>query len=588
MIIFAGMKTRLSIWFLALLLALTACDGTTREARRMVKRAERLADTLPDSAVRLIDSVLRMPVNFRERERMDMALLQAEALFGCRDVSRNVSKNNDTLGDVSGNVSTISPIMDDDFFDDHANLSTSPELERAAAYYARKEDYDKAAHAALYSGFVQQYFDEKEAAMHSFKEAEQYGMMAGDSLTVARAEYKMGKMLFDEYMEQEAQDMFRKSKKFIGNHHTERASIENSEAVIYILMGQFDDADSCLQRGMILAEKWHSDKVIRKIHNNYSVLYRLQGKYDQAVDCLHRMKANPNLGENDMFVLNLNLGNVYFDMKEMDSAARCYQFVELVLPKVNVKKETVLAAYEALYRFAEDQNDDSLALQYRELHEKGLYDLMVLRQKQTIYRIQKQFDYESLQNEMNKKLLQRQRLITLLAVFTIIGLGALAVSQIRLAKIRKQEAEANANLFHFMQQNKALVESNMAKDQKVLDADKQLSDMLRAKLMAMLKLNYCLKTPIDKIAAKDLEKEVFGGGDHWKAVKEVLDSLYPGLWETIKLKYPTMDEMEHRVCMLSRLKLSRLSEAALIGVSVSVLDKIRTRVHKMVEQEGKL
>ena len=84
----------------------------------MVKRAYLLADTLPDSTARLIDSVLRMPASFSERERMDIALLQAEALFGER-------------GD------TISPIMDDDFFDDRATLSTSPELERAAAYYAR-------------------------------------------------------------------------------------------------------------------------------------------------------------------------------------------------------------------------------------------------------------------------------------------------------------------------------------------------------------------------------------------------------------------------------------------------------------------
>ena len=50
------------------LLVLAACDTTTREARRMVKRAERLADTLPDSTVSLIDSVLRMPASFSERE----------------------------------------------------------------------------------------------------------------------------------------------------------------------------------------------------------------------------------------------------------------------------------------------------------------------------------------------------------------------------------------------------------------------------------------------------------------------------------------------------------------------------------------
>lgn len=567
---FAGMKRWFSIIVLALMLALAACDATTNEARRMVKRAERLADTLPDSTVRLVDSVLRMPVNFRERERMDMALLQAEALFGDRGQE-------------------IAPVMDDEFFDDRGNVSTSPELERAAAYYAKKEDYPKAAHAALYSGFVQQHYDEKEAAMRSFKEAEQYGMMAGDSLTMARAEYKMGKMLIDDGMEQEALTVLQSAMLRFFDHFIDKALAQNLMGVCNILQGDVDNAEKCLRFSSLSLEQSHtkSSNVYHKIWNNYAVLYHIQGKYDQAIACLHQMLDDPNLDENSAFTINLNLGNVYFDMKEMDSATKYYQFVELALPKVNVKKETVLAAYEALYRFADVQNDYSLALQYREMHERGLYDLMVMRQKQTIYRTQQQFDYESLQNETNKELLQRQRLITLLTVFTIIGLGALAVSQIRLARTRKQEAEANANLFHFMQQNKELVESNMRHEQKVEDAAQQLSDMLHKRLMAMLKLDYCLKTPIDKIAAKDLEKEVFGDGDHWEAVKEVLDSLYPGLWETIGLKYPDMDEMERRVCMLSRLKLSRLSEAALLGVSVSVLDKLRTKVRKTVEQEEK-
>ena len=56
---FAGMKRHLLIGLLLLLLALAACHTPTREARRMVKRAELLADTLPDSTVCLIDSVLR-------------------------------------------------------------------------------------------------------------------------------------------------------------------------------------------------------------------------------------------------------------------------------------------------------------------------------------------------------------------------------------------------------------------------------------------------------------------------------------------------------------------------------------------------
>ncbi len=567
--IFAVMKPRnLFIGLVFLLAVLTACDATTREARRMVKRAERLADTLPDSTARLIDSVLRMPASFSERERMDMALLQAEALFGDRGQE-------------------IAPVMDDDFFDDRGNVSTSPELERAAAYYARKKQYGKAAHAALYSGFVQQHYNEKESAMRSFKEAEQYGKMVGDSLTMARAEYWMGKMLLEDGMKQEVLTVLQSAMLRFCDHFIDKALAQNLMGVCNILQGDVDNAEKCLRFGLLSLEQSHTkaSNVYRKIWNNYAVLYRIQGKYDQAIACLHQMLDDPNLDENSAFTINLNLGNVYFDMKERDSAAKYYQLVETELPMTNAKKETVLASFEALARFAATQRNDSLALQYREMHEKGLYDLMLQRQEQTVYKVQHQFNYESLQNEMNKKLLQRQRLITLLAVFTIIGLGALAVSQIRLARTRKHEAETNANLFHFMQQNKALVESNMRHEQKVEDAAQQLSDMLHKRLMAMLKLDYCLKTPIDKIAAKDLEKEVFGDGDHWEAVKEVLDSLYPGLWETIGLKYPDMDEMERRVCMLSRLKLSRLSEAALLGVSVSVLDKLRTKVRKTVEQE---
>ena len=165
-------KQRHIIALLIGLAFLSACDATTREARRMVKRAELLADTLPDSTVRLIDSVLRMPASFSERERMDMALLQAEALFG-------------------DHGQEISPVMDDDFFDEHAILSTSPELERAATYYAGKKQYANAAHAALYSGFVQQHYNEKESAMRSFKEAEQYGKLAVDSLLLTALLWRM-------------------------------------------------------------------------------------------------------------------------------------------------------------------------------------------------------------------------------------------------------------------------------------------------------------------------------------------------------------------------------------------------------------
>ena len=547
------------------LLAFVACHTPTREARRMVDRAERLADTLPDSTARLIDSVLRMPVYFSERERMDMALLQAEALFGDH-----------------GNA--ISPVMDDDFFDNHGNLSTSPELERASAYYAKKKQYAKAAKAALYSGFVQQHYYEKEEAMKSFKEAEQYGGLVNDSLSVAQAEYWMGKMLYYDGMEQEALNSLLISESLIGNRYADRAFIENSKAVLYILMNQYDSAEICLQKGLVWADKAHFEKAQQKILNNYAVLCRLEKKYDHAIAYLTQMvKLNDN-EETNLFLYYLNMGKTFASAKEMDSVELYFKHVETLLSNKGIMLESKVSAYDALSQFAEERGDFQNALKFKEQREDFLAKVLVQRQEQAVYRVQHQYDYESLQNVMNQQIARKQRII---AISIVLLLCVVTWFMYRSSQRNKKEAEANANLFHFMEQNKALVESNIAHEKKVLDTTQQLSDLLYARLKAMQKLDYCLKTPKDKIALKDLEKEVFGTGDHWDAIREVLVALYPGLLETLKLKYPEMDEMELRVCMLSRLKLSRLAESTLLGISVSVLDKTRTKVHKIIGQDNK-
>ena len=546
------------------LLALAACDTTTREARRMIARAEQLVDTLPDSTVRLIDSVLRMPASLSERQRMDMALLQAEALFADR-----------------GNE--ISPVMDDDFFDDHANVvSTSPDLERAATYYASKKQYAKAAHAALYSGFVQQHYDEKEAAMQSFKEAEQYGRLAGDSLVVAQAQYKMGRLLFINGMKEDALVLLQTADKGFGNLFVEKALVENMLAVCYMVKGEYEITEHYLHQSLLYADKGHSVMVKRKVLNNYAVLYRLQKKYGQAIACLRKIAEEPNFDDTKLLLLNMNYGDVYYEMNKLDSAALYYKQVDMLLPENHVKMETKASAYKSLSKFAENQDNAILALQYWKQYNYWLNEVRDVRERNNVFAVQKKYDYESLQNTMNRKLARTQQII---AIVIVLFLCFVTIFLFRSAQRSKREAEANANLFHFMQQNKALVESNMAQERRALDATQQLSDMLQAKFKTMQKLSFSIENPKNKIALKDLEKEVFGDGEHWEAVIEVLDALYPGLWESITLKYPEMNEMEQRVLMLSRFKLSRMEEAALLGISTSVLDKLRTKVRKMVEQD---
>ena len=67
---------------------------------------------------------------------------------------------------------------------------------------------------------------------------------------------------------------------------------------------------------------------------------------------------------------------------------------------------------------------------------------------------------------------------------------------------------------------------------------------------------------------------------------DLFNTIYPGLYDSLKEKYPDMSELERRVYMLNDFKLSRLDEALLLDVSTSVLDKARGKVKKLQEQEN--
>ena len=564
--IFASMKAKAFAIGL-FLLALAACTNPQREARRMVRQAEQLFDTLPDSTASLIDSVLHMPVYFNERQRMDMALLQAEALFGDR-----------------GNE--ISPVMDDDFFDDKPFLTTSPDLERAAAFYAKKKKYDKAAHAALYSGFVQQHYNEISTAMQSFKEAERYGTIAKDSLTVAQAKCLMGRLLYDDGLENDALDLLKEADDSLGERYSYKASVQNKMAVCYMIQGDFENSETCLQQSLVYAERSHVDKEKRKAMNNYAVLYRHQGKYDQAIECLRQTAEEIGFDVTDSFVYYLNMGKTYMAADDMDSAALYYLYLEEILPNANVKSETKMSAYNALSRFAETQGNASKALMWREKHGKALFEVMNQRQEQNIYRIQQQYDYETLQNTMNQKLIRRHRIILLVSILAILGLAALAVSQIRMAKIRKQEAVAKTNLFHFMQQHKELQQKHVDNERVVMNYEQQLSDALNKEALVMRKLDIYLSNKGEKLYLGALNDAVFGGNDHWEALMKVFDALYPGVRENLKLQHPELTEMEQKDFILSYFNVSREDEALLFNKSVHMVDKWRNSVRKKMQAFG--
>jgi tetratricopeptide (TPR) repeat protein len=433
-----------------------------------------------------------------------------------------------------------------------------PELDKASAYYAQKGDYGKAALAALYHGYAEKDYD-KTLAMNAFKEAEQYGELVHDSLTVARAQYQMGRMLYGDYMHEESLSMFKKSDMNFGNHYGERALVMNAQACSYILLHDYDNADSCLSKSLFFAEQGDSNEAKQKALNNYAKLYQLQGEYGKAIECLRMVKTED---EQQTALNHLNLGNVFMAMGEMDSAAFYYQLMEASLTKPGVNAETKASAYASLSQFMEHKGEYKKASEYQKEETRYIVEVKDRVKKENVYRIQQQYDHETLRNEMIEKIITRQYVILFMGLVVVLVLVALVLSQKRLERLRKQEMETRERACHYLS---------------------QYYDLLKKQGKTMQQLAIVMDNKGDKALLDNLRATVFEKKEPWDAIMDVFDVLHPNERERIRRQYPELTEIEQKDVILSYFKVSRTDESLLLKTGIHTIDKIRTSVKKKTQ-----
>ena len=196
------------------------------------------------------------------------------------------------------------------------NLDTFiPELDKASAYFASKKQYCKAAQAALYFGYCEMEHD-KESAMESLGRASYYGSNTRDSLTVARAQYLMGQLLYAEGTENEALKRFRNAEEYFGSNNLGKALAENMMACCKMVLFQLDSAAYYLRKSLENADQADSNDARSKALNNFAILYRLKGESDKAISYLRLIKTE---NEQKKLLYHLNLGNIFADLQKIDN-----------------------------------------------------------------------------------------------------------------------------------------------------------------------------------------------------------------------------------------------------------------------------
>ena len=455
-----------------------------------------------------------------------------------------------------------------------------------AACHPKPHNVRQAGRDALESARIQLDSGNKAEALQLFKDAEHYSLLANDTLTVAYARYNIARCLGYYADKQETVSLLRSAAEGFSDDYANRAEALRELGDFYQIHSQFDSAEYYLEQAIVYAEQSGSTKAKRDVLSAFHTMYFNAGDYEKSADYLSQFWQTSITDADDNLLMYYyhDMGNIYYACGYLDSADYYYGRLEELVTHADPNEDTWFY-YGVLSDYAEECGDYETACKYGCLYEEGNNLREIEQQENNLALISHKYDSEVMRNELNRKIIIKQRIIVIVSLVATLVLAALLVSQIRLARRRKREAEINAELFHFKQQNKDLAQKHAEHEQIQQDYADRLSEALMKEQRIMLLLDNYLNSNKKANLLKDLETSVYDDKDHWEAMLEVIDQLYPDLTATLQQKYPDLDEDEKKSYILSYFKLSRQEEADYLGTTVNMIDKLRGRRRKKMEEE---
>lgn len=454
-----------------------------------------------------------------------------------------------------------------------------------AACHPTSREVKQVAQDALENARIQLDSGNKVEAMRLFKEAEHYGLMANQTLTVAHARYRIAQCLGYYADKEEVVLLLKAAAEGFGEDYADRAEALRELGDFYQYHGQFDSSAYYLDQALEYAEQSGATEAKRDCLSAFHAMYFNAGDYEKSANYLSQFwqASIEDADDNLLMYYYHDMGNIFYESGNLDSADYYYSRLEELVSQTEPNADTWFY-YGVLSDYAEELGDYETACKYGCLYEEGNNLKEIEQQENNLALISHKYDSEVMQNELNRKIIIKQRIIVIVSLVATLVLAALLVSQIRLARRRKREAEINAELFHFKQQNKDLAQKHAEHEQIQQDYADRLSEALMKEQRIMLLLDNYLNSNKKANLLKDLETSVYDDKDHWEAMLEVVDQLYPELVETLQQKYPDLDEDERKSYILSYFKLSRQEEADYLGTTVNMVDKIRGRRRKKMEE----
>ncbi len=343
----------------------------------------------------------------------------------------------------------------------------------------------------------------------------------------------------------------------------------------YTTEGSYDEALDFINRAYEIAEKNQMADLMCQTLTSLANIAWAKDDYRLALDYAHRAEstATTELRPGTLQVL----ARSYLSLNMLDSAETIYRQID---PGSDVHLAYIVQsslANIALRRMGATQVEDSVEEAFEQI--EGFY-YKALEQKDQYYQETLRQEMENQQLEYRSQMYGRTLLIVIIASVIILLATVLAL-RYRIRMLRQQRAYEQSKL------ENELLRKEQEKRQLQQEAEHQKTLLHQANEVVTFLQNFILeRTEALKKLNQGGDSVIYLSPHEWSEIERTLNAIDGNRFAKIREQYPTMQEDDIRLCILTRLGLSNRTIGNIYCITVSAVQHRKLKLKKDVFGES--
>jgi len=473
------------------------------------------------------------------------------------------------------------------------DISSDTIIREVKEHYTKKNDINRGALSAYLYAQVLKKQALGEKAIVVCLDAEKMAEQTDDTDLKGEIQFLIADLHIINFMDEEAIPYMKKAAQYF--HEVKNSSKEmqalRDVAMCYIIIkateyekGNKEDknfeSDSALvycDKALKIASALNDSIRIADLLMNKGTVCSMQNDNWKAKQFFYQAKPFFAAYSSEDLIKSLNLAALFYDKNEADSAIFYVNKSREIADQIQLDNPYFYASqYTQLADFYEIKKDYKKELEYRKLSLESRHLIYEDMHSEELLDIQEKYRYQADKNANSKLKIQTQYLsIILLAVIFIIILVAFFIYY-RKQRYEKELLEIRQKVYDLRQ---------MADDynEKIESSRNILLNRFETLKKSALLESYLRddeKQKGHKLLKKFNEIVYQDSSFNWDILYTTINELHDGFFEKINSKYPSLDDVEFKICCLIYIGFSNSEISVLLGKSISTIVAKRTLIRK--------